>query len=68
MLAILLVVNGESHQVYWRMLVSKLGRWDLLPIGKELDVAKAELLCAPLSFSVAGVFPYLQEKEECNQH
>jgi len=51
-LAILLVVNSESHQVYWRMLVSKLGRWNLLPICKELDVAQTKLLCALLSFSV----------------
>jgi len=63
-LAILLVINGECHQVNWRVLVRKLGRWNLLPIGKKLDVAKAKLLCVPLSFAMVGVFSYLQEKKK----
>jgi len=54
MLAILLAVNSECHQVDGRVLISKLGRRDLLPIGKELDVTQEKLLCALLFFAKVG--------------
>jgi len=50
-LPIFLAVDGEGHQIDWRVLLGELGGHDFLAIGKELDVAQTKLLGVAFAFS-----------------
>jgi len=52
-----LVINGEGHQIDWRVLLGELGGYDFLAIGEELDITKMKLLGAVFSFAMECIFP-----------